>query len=63
MHAETHPAARRDAHEVQTALRLLDEFYKREVERLRRALAGKGLSFVPQLERDALFIESQSDNG
>jgi hypothetical protein len=57
------PAARRDAHEVQTALRLLDEFYKREVERLRRALAGKGLSFVPQLERDALFIESQSDNG
>jgi hypothetical protein len=54
------PAARRDAHEVQGALRLLDEFYVRDVERLTKALrsAGKGRSFVPQQERDALLIES-----
>lgn len=59
------PAARRDAHDVQDALRLLDEFYVRDVERLTRALrsAAKGLSFVPQQERDALFIESESDDG
>jgi excinuclease ABC subunit C len=59
------PAARRDAHEIQGALRLLDEFYTRDVERLTRALrsAGNGLSFVPQQERDALLIESECDNG
>jgi len=58
------PAARRDAHEIQAALRLLDEFYVRDVERLTRALrsAGKGLSFVPQQQRDALLIESESAN-
>jgi excinuclease ABC subunit C len=57
------PAARRDAHEVQTALRCLDEFYRRDVERLTRALssAGKG-PFVPQMERDALFIETKFDS-
>jgi len=59
------PAARRDAHEVQKALRLLDEFYLRDVEGLARALrsAGKEFSFIPQQERDALFIESAFDNG
>jgi excinuclease ABC subunit C len=53
-----HPAARRDAHDVQLALRLLDEFYQRDVERLTKALRASGLSFVAQHERDALFIES-----
>jgi excinuclease UvrABC nuclease subunit len=59
-----HAAARRDAQEVQTALRCLDDFYLRDVERLTRALhsAGKERSFVPQLERDALFIESRYNN-
>jgi excinuclease ABC subunit C len=55
------PAARRDAHEIQEALRVLDEFYLLDIERLSRALrsAGGGLSFVPQQQRDALFIESR----
>lgn len=59
------PAARRDASEIQGALRLLDAFYLRDVERLARALrsAGKGLSFVPQQERDALLIECNSGDG
>lgn len=58
-------AARRDAHEIQAALRLLDEFYSRDIERLTRALrsAGTGLAFVAQQERDALFIASRSSEG
>ncbi len=57
------PAARRDAPAIQDALRLLDDFYLRDVERLTRALrsAGKGQSFVPQQERDALLIECKYD--
>lgn len=56
--------ARRHAHEIQTALRLIEQFYRRDVERLTRTLraAGSGLSFVPQQERDALFIANPSNN-
>ena len=57
-------AARRNAAEVQTALRLLQQFYVRDIERLMRALqsAGTGQSFVPQDERDALFLAGVADD-
>jgi predicted GIY-YIG superfamily endonuclease len=56
------PAARIDSGQVQEALRLLDEFYRGDVERLNSALRslGREAGFVPQQERDALFIESRA---
>jgi len=56
-------AARRNAPEIQAALRLLDQFYRRDIERLTRALrsSGTGLTFIPQQQRDALFLASTSE--
>ena len=55
------PAARRDAGEVQEALGRLANFYETDITRLRAALGrlGREVAFVPQAERDALFIESR----
>lgn len=52
--------ARRDAAAVQEDLTCLRDFYRRDVRRLRAALAatGRAPGFVPQAERDALFIEA-----
>ncbi len=54
--------ARRDAAEVEEALRLLRAFYRRDVLRLREARRRVGHSdgFVPRSERDALFIRARS---
>jgi hypothetical protein len=55
------PDARRDAAEVQQVLRYLRGFYRRDVLRLRdaRIVAGRSAPFVPQGERDALFIAAR----
>ncbi len=55
------PDARRDAAEVQQRLRALRRFYRRDVQRLRdaRRKTGRETPFVPQAERDALFIEAR----
>jgi excinuclease ABC subunit C len=52
------PDARQEAAEVQDDLRRLDAFYASDLLALRDALraAGRSGSFVPQGERDALFI-------
>ncbi len=53
--------ARREAAAVQEAVRCLEAFYRRDVLRLQRALrsSGRPERFVPQHERDALFIEAR----
>ena len=53
--------ARREAAEVQEAVRCLEAFYRRDVLRLQDALRSIGRSerFVKQHERDALFIEAR----
>jgi excinuclease ABC subunit C len=53
--------ARREAAEVQEAVRCLEAFYRRDVLRLQDALRSVGRSerFVKQHERDALFIEAR----
>lgn len=58
------PRARRDASEVQEALDRLADFWSTDIEKLRAALGrlGRRPTFVPQEERDALFIES-GDSG
>ncbi|MBM4266246.1 MAG: hypothetical protein FJ144_06500 [Deltaproteobacteria bacterium] len=55
------PAARRDASEVQEALERLAAFYETDLAKLRSALGqlGREIAFVPQQERDALFIETR----
>lgn len=54
--------ARREAAAVQEALLALDEFYRKDVLALRRALeaTGRGPGFVPRDERDALFIRART---
>jgi len=56
------PRARRDAAEVEEGLARLAAFYRRDVVRLRDALdrVGRSPGFVPQGERDALFLESRT---
>jgi hypothetical protein len=53
--------ARRDARAVEEALDVLQAFHRRDVLRLRAALhaAGEAPRFVPQAERDALFIAAR----
>lgn len=53
--------ARREAAEVQEAVRCLQAFYRRDVLRLQRALrsVGRAERFVSQHQRDALFIEAK----
>jgi hypothetical protein len=57
--------ARHDAAAVQEALEILQAFYRRDALRLRAALraAGRPARFVPQAERDALFIEARMMTG
>ncbi len=52
------PRARRDAARVEECLRLLDGFYEGDTRKLRLALTrlGRTDTYVPQDERDALFI-------
>lgn len=54
--------ARRQAAEVQEALRSLERFYRLDALRLHHALraTGRKASFVAQSERDALFIEART---
>lgn len=57
------PAARRHAGEIQAALKLLKRFWDEESEPLRQAMvaAGRGSDrFVPQTERDPLFLKVRS---
>jgi len=63
MHLLERREARRAADEVQTELRALAEFYAEDVVRLREARieAGRSESFVPQAERDGLFIRMRSE--
>lgn len=53
--------ARREAAEVEEALRQLEDFYRRDTARLReaRSASGRRQPFVPQAERDALFIRAR----
>lgn len=53
--------ARREAERVEADLRTLAAFYESDLARLRAALraAGRGESFVPQGERDALFLSQR----
>jgi len=55
------PHARREAEQVQEALRCLASFWRRDVGRLREALraTGRPAGFVPRDRRDALFIEAR----
>jgi len=55
------PQARREAEQVQEALDFLEDFWRRDVLRLRAALrsVGRPAGFVPRGERDALFIEAR----
>lgn len=55
------PRARRDAAHVEERLRLLDRFYDADTRKLRRAMArlGRTGTFVPQEERDTLFISAR----
>jgi excinuclease ABC subunit C len=59
---ESRPA-RREAKQVQEALWIIEDFYRHDVLRLREArrVAGREASFVPQSERDALFIETRRE--
>ena len=54
------PGARRDAADVQESLQLLSRFYEMDAVRLRTAMLemGRSGSFVPQGERDSLFIRA-----
>jgi len=54
--------ARHEAAEVQESLRALQIFYREDAWRLRRVLqrTGRAPGFVPQSERDALFIQARS---
>jgi predicted GIY-YIG superfamily endonuclease len=54
--------ARHEAADVQEALRILQAFHRDDARRLRDALraAGREPGFVPQAERDALFIRARN---
>lgn len=54
-------AARRDATQVQQAIRCLVSFYRRDILRLRevRKSTGRVAAFVPRHERDALFLDAR----
>ena len=56
------PGARIDRADVQAALETLKAFYVEDARRLRHARerVGRGCAFVPQAERDALFIEARA---
>ncbi|MEO0326480.1 MAG: GIY-YIG nuclease family protein [Myxococcota bacterium] len=56
------PRARRDAAEVQGWLRTLDAFFESDLRPLREALvrSARNGTFVPQDERDTLFLQSDS---
>lgn len=58
-------AARHDAERVEADLRLLAAFYQSDLARLRDALrtAGRSGHFVPQSERDALFLAQRGSDG
>ena len=55
------PAARRDAERVEADLRRVAAFYRSDLATLRRALraANRSGTFVPQGERDALFLSQR----
>lgn len=55
------PQARREAEQVQEALRCLASFWRRDVAKLREArrVTGRPAGFVPRDQRDALFIEAR----
>lgn len=55
------PQARRDASHVQQLIYLLDDFYRSDLQPLHLALtrAGHDGTFVPQDERDTLFIRTR----
>lgn len=57
------PRARRNAAYVEECLRRLDRFYDVDARRLRLAVTrvGRTDAFVPQAERDALFISARFD--
>jgi excinuclease ABC subunit C len=59
------PRARRDAAYVEDCLHRLDHFYEADTRRLRLALdhLGRPGDFVPQDERDALFIAARFGDG
>lgn len=60
----TKPRARREAAEVEDRLRMLDRFFDTDTRKLRLALdrLGRTGTFVPQDERDALFILARFDD-
>ena len=62
VHLLEKPSARADASLVQEDLRGLADFYRRDVLALRDALAlaDRPGGFVPQDERDALFIAARA---
>ena len=58
------PGARRQAARVEECLRVLDRFYETDTRRLRLAIdrLGRLDAFVPQEERDALFISARFES-
>ena len=58
------PRARRDAARVEECLRLLDGFYEADTRKLRLALErlGRTDTYVPQDERDSLFIAARFES-
>jgi predicted GIY-YIG superfamily endonuclease len=58
---ESRPA-RREAAQIQEALRVIEDFYHHDALRLHEArqVTGAEASFVPHAERDALFIQARS---
>ena len=59
------PAARQDATKVQRNIRMLAHFHERDLAPLRAAMhsAGRPGSYVPQAERDALFLSTDERIG
>ena len=58
------PRARRDAARVEECLRLLDGFYEADTRKLRLAMErlGRTDTYVPQDERDSLFISARFES-
>ena len=58
------PRARRDAARVEECLRLLDGFYEADTRKLHLAMGGLGRTdtYVPQDERDSLFISARFES-
>jgi len=59
------PGARDEAAAIQEGLRVLRSFFEQDIAKLRAALLGArgNVAFLPQDERDALFIEARTSNG